>query len=135
MSQARSAAARRGAELRARRAAYRPERPRRSDELAEAEREARGEPTLRARRGNLPSWKEIRSKLTHEDQLGRGYYVTEEAFGIVLRKPTQSAPENGELVELEPLEKDGEKLLYALFNIEPVGKRMFYVGGAELQDD
>ena len=115
-SQARSAAARRGAKLRARRAAYCPERPRRSDEMLEAEREARGELTLRARRGNLPSWKNIRGKLTHEDAEGRGYYVADDAFGVVLRKAAQQPPENGELVELEPLAKDGEKLTYALYN-------------------
>ena len=134
-SQARSAAARRGAELRARRAAYRPERPRRSDEMLEAEREARGELTLRAQRGNLPSWKHIRSQLTHEDAFGRGYVVTDEAFGVVLRKPEHVPPENGEVVELKPLDKDGETLSYALYNIEQVGKRMFSVGGAEQLDD
>jgi hypothetical protein len=69
--------------------------------------------------------------LTHQDQLGRGYYVAEETFGVVLRRVSDSPPENGEVVELKPIKPGEEELTYALFNIEPVGRRMFYVGGAE----
>ena len=110
--------------MRARREAYRPGKPRRSDAMAELEREVRGEPTLRALRGGLPSWKEIRSQLTHEDGSGRGYLVGDDTFGIVLRKPTQPPPENGEMVHLRPLQKEGEQLTYTLFNIEQVGRRV-----------
>jgi hypothetical protein len=131
----RQRAAQRGAKLRARRAQYRPEKPRKSAEQREAEREARGAPTLRERRGNLPSYTKIRSMLTHIDTFGRGYYVADDAFGLVLTKETHEPPENGEIVSLKSLEDEHERpVVVALYSIERVGKKMFSVGTPEMQD-
>lgn len=131
----RQRAAQRGAKLRARRAAYRPEKPRKTAEQREAEREARGEPTLRERRGNLPSYAKIRSILTHTDALGRGYYVADDAFGVVLTKDEHVPPANGELVSLKSLEDEHARpVVFALYSIGRVGKKLFSVGTPESLD-
>jgi hypothetical protein len=129
----RQRAAQRAAALRARRAAYREPKPRKSDEQAEEEREARGKPTLRARRGNLPSYKVIRGALTHVDESERGYYVKEDTFGVVLLKPTQHPPAHGEIVTLTAMPSAGTDAggTYALYNIQQVAKRMFLVNTPE----
>lgn len=131
----RQRAAQRGAKLRARRAQYRPEKPRKSAEQREAEREARGAPTLRERRGNLPSYTKIRSMLTHIDTLGRGYYVADDAFGVVLTKDEHVPPVNGELVSLKSLEDElARPIVFALYSIERVGKKLFSVSTPESLD-
>jgi exonuclease VII large subunit len=131
----RQRAAQRGAKLRARRAQYRPEKPRKSAEQREAEREARGAPTLRERRGNLPSYTKIRSMLTHIDTLGRGYYVADDAFGVVLTKDEHVPPANGELVSLKSLEDEHARpVVFALYSIERVGKKLFNIAAPESLD-
>jgi hypothetical protein len=128
----RQRAAQRGAKLRARRAAYRPEKPRKTAEQREAERAARGEPTLRERRGNLPSYAKIRSMITHTDTHGRGYYVADDAFGVVLTKDEHVPPANGELVTIKSLEDEHARpVVFALYSIERVGKKLFSVGTTE----
>lgn len=127
--------AQRGAKLRARRAAYREPKPRKSDDQREAERAASGQLTLRERRGNLPSYKQIRRLLTHVDGFGRGYYLAEEAFGVVLLSETQEPPENGETVLLRPThDNDAPPIAFTLYTIERVGKKMFSVGTPEALD-
>jgi hypothetical protein len=131
----RQRAALRGAKLRARRAQYRPEKPRKSADQREAEREAKGVPTLRERRGNLPSYSKIRSVLTHIDTLGRGYYVADDAFGVVLTEETHEPPANGEHVTLKSIEDEHARpVLFALYSIERVGKKMCSVGTPESLD-
>ena len=131
----RQRAAQRGAKLRARRAQYRPEKPRKNAEQREAEREARGQTTLRERRGNLPSYTKIRSMLTHIDTLGRGYYVADDAFGIVLTKAEHVPPANGELVTLKSLEDEHARpIVFALYSISRVGKKLYSVATPEALD-
>lgn len=128
----RQRAAQRGAKLRARRAQYRPGKPRKTAEQREAEREARGEPTLRERRGNLPTYSKIRGMLTHTDAFGRGYYVADDAFGVVLTKEDHEPPVNGERVTLKSLEEEfARPVVFALYSIDRVGKKMFSVGTPE----
>lgn len=131
----RQRAAQRGAKLRARRATYREPKPRKSDEQRETERAARGQLTLRDRRGNLPSYKQIRRLLTHVDGSGRGYYIADDAFGVVLLSETQEPPENGETVLLRPTtESNAPPLAFVLYTIDRVGKRMFSVGTPQMID-
>jgi hypothetical protein len=125
--------AQRGAKLRARRAQYRPEQPRKTADQREAEREAGGKPTLRALRGNLPSYTHIRAMFTHTDEHGRGFYVSDDAFGVFLTKDTQQQPANGEVVTLRSrADEHARPVVFALYSIEQVAKKLFSVGTPEL---
>ena len=89
---ARSRAAQRGARTRVANAARRGSKTPRSTEEADAERDARGRPTLSAGRGGLPPRAHVRKLYTHVEALSNAPMVASDdpdVFGIILRRPLQ----------------------------------------------